>query len=340
MKPIRRPGRALLTAVSHHCSGLFAAATLALSASAFAAPAPEAGYPTKPVRWIVPFPPGGPVDAASRFVQPKISDALGRQFVIDNRSGANGIVGQESAATAAPDGYTILSISNGYTINASLYPKLPFNPHKAFDAIAPIASGPAVVVAHPSLPAQTMQELVALGKAKPGVYSFGTSGNGSAGHLGMEMLKRHTGMVITHVPYKGMAPALTDVLAGQVHLAVPTISSALPLVKGGRLRALAVTSAKRWPSLPDVPTISETVMPGYEATNWTGIVGPTGIPAPVAEKIREAVFRAVQMPDVMERLTSLGMEPMKMNRAEFATWIRNDLARWAEVVKASGAKPD
>lgn len=297
-------------------------------------------YPSRPVRWIVPFPPGGPVDAASRFVQPKLTEVLGRQFVIDNRSGANGIVGQETAANAVPDGYTILSISNGYTINASLYPKLPFNPHKAFDAIAPIASGPAVVVAHPSLPAKTMQELVALGKSKPGAYSFGTSGNGSAGHLGMEMLKRHTGMVITHVPYKGMAPALTDVLAGQVHLAVPTISSALPLVKGGRLRALAVTSAKRWPSLPDVPTISETVMPGYEATNWTGIVGPTGIPAPVAEKIREVVANAVQQPDIAERLTSLGMEPMKMDRAGFAKWIRDDLARWAEVVKASGAKPD
>jgi len=241
-------------------------------------------------------------------------------------------------ASGVPDGYTLLCISSSFTINASLFPKLPYDSLKDFTAIAPLAYGPGVLVVHPSVPVRTLQELIALAKAKP--LTFASSGTGSPGHVTFELIKRLSGIDIAHIPYKGMGPALVDVLAGQVQMAIPTISAALPHVKSGRLRAIAVTSAKRWHTVPDLPTIAESGLPGFESVLWYGILGPAHLPPALIAKINGEAARAMQRADVRERLDAAGMEPMTLPQAEFAAYLKAEIAKWSRVVKESGARPD
>ena len=305
------------------------------SANAFAQ-----DYPNRPIRFIVTFLPGGPADTVSRLIASKLTDAWRQQVVIDNRAGANGIIGSETGARAAPDGYTMLYINTSFTINASLYPKLPYDSVKDLTPVTPMAAGPALLVVGLSVPVRSVQELIALAKAKPGELSYGSSGNGSPSHLSVELLKREAKIDILHVPYKGAAGVVTDMFAGQIQMTMSTIAAVLPYVKANRLRALAVTSAKRWPATPDVPTIAEAAVPGYVQSNWHGIAMPAGAPSAIVAKVNAELARIARLPDVRERLEFLGMAPLSMPPTEFAAFVKADIGNWARVVKLSGAKPE
>ena len=261
-------------------------------------------------------------------------------MVIDNRGGASGIIGTELIARAAPDGYTLICTSSSFTINASLYPKLPYDSAEDFTAITPLAYGPGVLVVHPAVPVRNLPEFIALAKAKPRTLSYASSGSGSPGHLTFELIKRLSGIDLAHIPYKGMAPGLVDLLAGQVQAAIPTISAALPHVKSGRLRALAVTSAQRWRTIPELPTVAESALPGFESVLWYGILGPARMPAAMVTKINADTAAILQRADMRERLDAAGMDPMKMQPREFAAYIKSEINKWSKVVKESGAKPE
>lgn len=296
-------------------------------------------YPAKPVRLIVPFAAGGPVDTVARLITPRIAESWGQQVVIDNRAGANSVIGSEVAARAPADGYTLLIVSAGFAINVSLFPKLPYDSQRDFMQIATVAFGPGILVTHPSLPVRNLKELIALARAKPGMLTFGSSGNGApTSHLGMELLKVSAGINMLHVPYKSMAPALTDILGGQVHMGMPTINVAVPHMKTGRLRPIGVSSLKRSPAAPDVPPLAEVGMPGYEAVNWTLIMTPAGVPAPIAEKIHAEVSKAVAIDDVRAKFAAAGMEARSLPYAEVARYIRGEMVKWGKVVKASQAR--
>ena len=305
------------------------------------APLCAQSYPAKPVRMIVPFAAGGPVDAVGRLLAPKLSEHWGQQVVIDNRAGASSIVGSEAAARAAADGYTLVLVSAGFAINVSFYPKLPYDAVRDFTHIATVAFGPGILVTHPSLPARNLKELIALAKAKPGALTFGSSGAGApTSHLGMELLKVTAGINMIHVPYKSMAPALTDILGGQVHMGMPTINVTVQHVRSGRLRAIGVSSLTRSPAMPEVPPLAEVGMPGYEANNWTLIMGPAGVPAAIAEKISADTARVIAVQDVRERFAAAGMEARSMKQAEVSPFVRSEIAKWGRVVKASGARTE
>ncbi len=277
----------------------------------------------------------------ARLLVPRLVDAWGQQIVIDNRAGANSILGSELAARAAPDGYTLELISASFTVNVSLYPKLPFDAVRDFTPITLVASGPGMLVTHPSLPVRSLQELIALAKAKPGALSYGSSGSGApTSHLGMELLKISAGIDIVHVPYKSMAPALIDVLGGQIQMSMPTINVVLPHIRSGRLRAIGVSSLHRAPTAPDVPTLAEGGMPGYEAINWFAITGPSGVPAAIAEKIHADTAVALKASDLRDRIIAAGMEAKSMPPTELAAYIKTEIAKWGKAVKASGAKPE
>jgi tripartite-type tricarboxylate transporter receptor subunit TctC len=297
-------------------------------------------YPAKPIRFIIPFAPGGPGDGLARILTPKLTEAWGQQILIDNRAGANSIVGTETAAHAPPDGYTLLMVTAGFSVNVTLYPKLPYDSLNDFAPVTTIAFGPGLLVVHPSVPARTVKELIALAKAKPGALAFASAGTGAPSQLAVELIKTMTGTDMVHVPYKGMAPGMTDLLGGQVQLSIPTISAAVPHVKTGRLRALGVTSAQRSPAVPEVPTIAEAALPGYEASNWYSILAPGGTPPAIVAKLNTELARILKLPDVRERMAVLGMEAHSMAPAEFAAYIRTEISKWAKVVKASGAKPE
>ncbi len=310
-------------------------------AHAQSAAAGSAQYPSRPVRLIVPFAAGGPVDAVGRLVAPRLSEAWGQQVVIDNRAGANSIVGSELAARAAPDGYTLVLVSAGFAINVSLYPKLPYDAARDFTPITTLAFGPGILVTHPSLPARNLKELIALARAKPNTLTYGSSGPGApTSHLGMELLKVTAGVSMIHVPYKSMAPALTDVLGGQVHMAMPTINVTVQHLRTGRLRAIGVSSLQRSPAAPDVPPLAEVGMPGYEANNWTLVMGPAGVPAAISEKIHADSAKVLLIQDVRDRFTAAGMDVRSIPYNEVSNHVRSEIAKWAKVVKASGAKPE
>ena len=316
------------------------AALLALIAAVWPGTS-AAQYPARPVRLVIAFAAGGPGDSTGRLVAPRLSEIWGQQIVIDNRAGANSIVGSEIVARAPSDGYTLLLISAGFAINASLYPKLSYDPIRDFTPVAPVTFGPSMFVVHPSVPVRTLKDIIALAKSKPGALTYGSSGAGApSSHLGMELIKINAGIDIVHVPYKSMAPALTDVLGGQVHMAIPTINVTLPHVRTGRLRAIGVTSKQRSPAVPDIPTIAEQGMPGYEANNWYAIMAPAGLPASIADKIHADVARVVQSSDMRNRMASLGMEARTMPPAEFVDYLKSEIVKWARVVKASGARPE
>ncbi|MBX3665140.1 MAG: tripartite tricarboxylate transporter substrate binding protein [Burkholderiales bacterium] len=292
-------------------------------------------YPARPVRFVVPFPPAGPGDILARLIGGELSKSLGQQFVIDNRSGANGIIGAEIAAKAAADGYTILLGNVGpIVVNVSLYKKLPYHPVRDFAPIAMIARSPQVLVANPSLPANSVRELIALAKSKPGQLSYGSPGAGSGPHLTMELFKASAGKLdIAHVPYKGISPALTDLLGGQTSMVMSNVVPVQNLIATGKLRALAVTSRQRSSILPQVPTMIEAGLADFEAIGWFGVVGPAGMPRAIVGRLNEEIGRIQGSPQFLGKLSGLGSEAWKMTADEFTALIRNDIDKWRRFIQ-------
>lgn len=298
-----------------------------------------AQYPVKPIRIIVPFGPGGPSDILARTVGQKLTEAWGQQVLIDNRPGANGILGSELVAKSAPDGYTLVMGTNGtHGINANLYPKLPYDTIKDFAPVTRLGQAPYVLVAHPSLPVRTVKELVRLAREKPGEITFASGGSPS--QLAAELFKRTARIDVVVVPYKGNAPAVSAVVSGEVSLVFGGIAQSAPLVKGGRLRALGVASLQRSPVMPDVPTIAESGLPGFVAGAWYGLLAPAGTPRAIVERINGEILRVLRLPDVQQRLRAEAYELPADTPDEFAALIRAEIAKWASVVKEAGLRPD
>ena len=298
-------------------------------------------YPSRPVRLVVPFPAGGTTDILARAMAEKLSGALGQQFVVDNRPGAGGNIGSDIVAKSQPDGYTLLMGTVGtHAINPSLYPKMPYDHVKDFVPVVLVAGVPNVLVVNPTVPAKTVAELIALAKEKPGTINFASSGNGTSIHLSGELFKLLAGVQIAHVPYKGSAPALTDLIGGQVQIMFDNLPSALPHIKGGKLRALAVTSSKRAPALPDLPTIAESGVAGFEASSWFGILAPAATPRDIVQRINAEANKALHAPDMREKLLAQGAEAVGNSPEFFADTIRTETVKWAKVVKDSGARVD
>ena len=296
-------------------------------------------YPSKPVRFVVPFAPGGTTDVLARLVGEKLSASLGQQFVVDNKPGAGGNVGTAQVAKAEPDGYTLLMGTVGtHAINASIYPSLPYDPVQDFAPVTLVATVPNVLVVNPEVPANSVAELIALAKEKPGELNFASSGNGSSIHLSGELFKAMTGVDIVHVPYKGSGPAVVDLLGGQVQMMFDNLPSSAPQIKAGKLRPLGVTSKERSPTLPDVPTIAEAGVPGYEALSWFGVLVPAGTPDAIVAKLQNEIAKALADPAMRERFAELGAVPVGGTSAEFADLITAETAKWAKVVQDAGIK--
>ncbi|HZN27530.1 MAG TPA: tripartite tricarboxylate transporter substrate binding protein [Burkholderiales bacterium] len=319
---------------------LFCISAIALTALATTAFSQDAtNYPSRPIRVIVPFAPGGGLDISTRLIAQKLTEKWGQNIVVDSRPGAATIVGTEIASKAAPDGYTLLMITTTFAINPGLYPKLPYDPVKDFTPVTQLNSQPNVVVVTPSFPGKSVKDLMALAKAKPGELTFATPGAGSAPHLSAEMFQRAAGVSMIHVPYKGIPPAVTDVIGGRVTMLFTTTISAAPHIKAGKLRALAITSAKRQSSMPDVPTIGET-LPGYRAEAFQGMVAPAGVPQAIVNKVSAEVARIVRLPDVSQRFELDGAEPVGSTPKEFAAFLRAEMQKWNKVIKDAGIKPE
>ena len=298
-------------------------------------------YPAKPIRVIVAFPPGGTSDIVGRLVGLKLTDALGRQTIIDNRPGAGGAIGNEIAAKASPDGYTLIIGHIGtLAVNPTLFPKLAYDPVKDFQPITLISKAPSIMVVHPSLPVKSVKEFIALARAKPGALVYGSPGNGSAGHLLMAYFSMAAKIELLHVPYKGTAPALMDLIAGQTSTVFTGVPGILPHVKAGKLRVIGVSTAKRLDSLPDVPTVAESGLPGFEVTQWWGVLAPAGTPRAIVMKLNETLRKALTSADMRSRLAADGAEPAGSTPEEFHALIKGEIARWAPVIKASGARPE
>jgi tripartite-type tricarboxylate transporter receptor subunit TctC len=315
---------------------LFAAAVALVAASGAAAQ----GYPTRAVRVIVPYSTGTATDTISRLMAQKLSESLGQQFVVENLPGANGIPGSDIVAKAAKDGHTLGMIAANHVVTPALYGKLPYDTIRDFTPVTIVGAVPFVLVVHPSLPVKSVKELVALAKKRPGEMFYSSAGNGSPPHLSGELLKSMAGIDIVHVPYRGLAPGLIDLLAGQVSLMFPAISAGLPHANAGKLRALAVTSLKRSPAAADLPTMAETGLPGYEVYSWIGLMGPGALPRPVVSRLHGEVTRLIQVADVRQRLTSLGIDLVGNTPEEFSRIMQTDLEKFGRLVRASGAKLD
>lgn len=325
-------------AVSALAASCFGAATIAYAASAWSQAAPA--YPSKAIRIVVPFPAGGTSDILSRAIGQKLTEEWKQPVIVDNRPGAGANIGAEIVVKSPPDGYTLLAASTIHTINPSLYRKLGYDPVRDFTPITLIAATSQVLAVHPSLPVRTVKELIAYAKKRPGEINYSSAGSGSQPHLTAELFKSRTGIDIVHVPYKGAPPAMTDLLAGHVALSFATSPSAVPHVKSGKLRALAVSTLKRVSALPDVPTIDEAGVPGFEASGANGLVGPAGIPAPIVEKLNAAVVRIVKEPAMSRFLSEQGADPFTTTPAEYAAYLKSEVAKWAKAVKDSGARVD
>ncbi len=297
-------------------------------------------YPSKPVRFIVPFPPGGPVDTTARAFTQKLSEYWGQQAIVDNRAGAGGIVGAELAAKAPADGYTIFVCSIHHSVLPSLNPKLPYDILKDFVPVSFAALFPIILVAHPSVPAKNVPELVAYAKAHPGKLSFGSAGNGGGTHLAGELFKSIAGVDLLHVPYKGSAPAMTDLLGGQVQLMFSDAPTALPHIKGGRVRALGVASPKRSALVPELPPIADGGLRGYEAYSWAGVVAPAGTPREIVSKLNADIVKALNQPEVKKRLLEAGAEALPGTPEQFGQVLRSEIAKWEKVVKDANVKAD
>jgi tripartite-type tricarboxylate transporter receptor subunit TctC len=304
-------------------------------------PAHAQAFPNKPVRLVVPFPPGGPLDTVGRALAQKLTEAWGQSVIVDNRPGAGGNIGADLVAKAAPDGYTVvMGALSTHAVNPSLYAKMPYDAIKDFAPITLVAITPNVLVANPSLPVNSVRELVAYAKANPGTLAFGSGSNGSAGHLAGELFKADTGTDLLHVPFKGAAPAMQALLSGDIQLMFDNLASASAQVKAGKLKALAVTTARRSPLAPDLPTMAESGVPGFDISTWFGLLAPAGTPPEIVGRWNAEVGRILRTPDMRERLTAMGAEPAPDSPAEFAQFIASEAAKYARIVKVSGAKPD
>jgi tripartite-type tricarboxylate transporter receptor subunit TctC len=312
--------------------------SLTLSASCLAQGA--ADYPTRFVRFIVPYAPGGSSDVLARTVGQKLGESLGQQFVIDNRPGAGSMVGTDVAAKAAADGYTLILSDMPHAINPSIHPKVPYDPVKDFTPVTLIGVSPMFLFTNAGFEAKSVKELIALAKSQPGKLAIASGGNGATTHLVAELLQANAGIKLTHVPYKGAGPAVADVAAGQVPLTFTSMASAAPLVKSGRLRILAVTSPRRLAAFADVPTFQESGVPGLTFEHWWGIMAPARTPAPVVEKLHAEIVKALSAPDVRERFATLAVEPRTNSPGEFRALIESDMIRWAKVVRDAGIKPE
>ncbi|MGJ7487365.1 tripartite tricarboxylate transporter substrate binding protein [Variovorax sp. LT2P21] len=297
-------------------------------------------YPTKPVKLVVPYPPGGPTDIVARLVAQKLSDAMGQQFIIDNRPGAGGNPGAELVARSPADGYTLVVATTAHAINPSLFKNLGYSLSKDFAPVSQLTSGPLVIVANPQLPAKNVAELIALAKARPGELNFASSGNGQSTHLSAELFAAMAGVKMNHIPYKGSAPALTDTMGGQTQLMFDTMLSAMPHVKAGKLKALAVTSAARSPVAPEVPTVAESGLPGYEAIAWNGLLAPAGTPPEVLARLSAELKKVLAAPDVKDRFEAQGFAASWNSPEDFGRFLTAEVDKWAKVVKVSGAKVD
>jgi tripartite-type tricarboxylate transporter receptor subunit TctC len=317
-----------------------AAALTALCCSLYWSEIPAQQYPSKPARIIVPFGAGGPADIYARYLAQRLQEPLGQSFVIDNRPGAGSIIGTDLVAKSPPDGYTLLLMSNTHTVNESLVPKKPFALMKDFLPIAPINYSDLVLVVHPSVPAKTIKELIALAKAKPNGLNYASSGTGTPYHMAGELFKSMAGVQIVHIPHKGSGEARTSVMSGQVEIMLDAITTMAPMARAGRVRALGTTGAKRSTVLPDVPTIAEAGVKDYEATIWLGIMAPAGTPKPIVDRLNAEIGKIVARPDVKKAWNEQGAEPMAMTPAEFEKFLNADIAKWAHVVKVAGVKPD
>ena len=315
-----------------------AVAAAALTPLAASAQGPADAYPARPVRVIIGLAPGGGTDIQARLFAQKLSENLGRPFVVENRTGAGGTIAYAQIAKSPPDGYTLLGVTSGYTITPSVYSKLPYDPVKDFAPISLVAQAPFLLLTHPSLPAKSTRELLALARAKPMMLDCGSAGHGTSTHMAFELFRTMAGVNIAHIPYKGTGPALIDTMAGQVHILFGNVLSSLTHVKTGKLRALAVTTAKRSRVLPDLPTISESGVPGYENSTWFGFLAPAGIPAAVLSRLNAELVKTSQSPDIVERLAPDGGEPVGSTPEQFGRLIASEITRWRKVVKDAGIK--
>jgi tripartite-type tricarboxylate transporter receptor subunit TctC len=297
-------------------------------------------YPSKPIRLVVGFAAGGPSDVAARTIAQKLTEKWGQQVIVDIRPGAGGNIATEIVAKAPADGYTLLEPAFAHAANPFLYSKLPFDAVKDFAPILLFASIANVLVIHPSLPVHSVKELIAFAKAHPGQLTMGSSGNGTASHLASELMNYMAGIKTTHVPYKGLAPAHTDLMGGQLSMLFDGIVTGMPAVKAGRLRALAVTTAKRWQGTPEIPTMSESGLAGFEVNSWYGLLAPAGTPREIITRLNSEISRALREPDARERLYSIGAEPMNNTPEEFAAYISAEMAKWSKVIKAAGVRAE
>jgi len=316
------------------------ACSAALAALA-ALPAHAAGdYPNKSIKLVVPYPPGGPTDIVARVVAQKLSERLGQTIVIENRPGAGGNLGAEAVARSPADGYTLVVATTAHAINPSLFSKLGYSITKDLAPISQLTAGPLVIVATPTLAASNVKELIALARSKSGGINYASSGNGQSTHLSAELFNAMAGVKMNHIPYKGSAPALTDVMSGQADVMFDTMLSAMPFVKGGKLKAIAVTSAQRSPSAPDIPTVAESDLPGFEAIAWNGLMAPAGTPREVIDKLNAELRKVLEAPDVRQRFDAQGFAAQWNTPAQFSGFVQAEVEKWAKVAKTSGAKLD
>jgi tripartite-type tricarboxylate transporter receptor subunit TctC len=314
---------------------------LALAAAlAAGTAAAQPAYPVKPVRVIVPFTPGGFTDLTARAVTDPIAKSLGQPFLIDNRPGANGIIGAEILSKSVADGYTIGMVIAGHTANQTLYDKLPFHAVKSFQPISLVGVAPLILVASNAFAARDVKELVALARAKPGSISFGSSGVGAAAHLTMELFAQQQGVSLNHIPYKGTAPALADLVGGHIQIMFDTMSAMLPMLRAGKIRAFGLASAERWPIATDIPTLSEAGVPGFVAGTWAGLLAPAATPRPVVELLAAEVAKAVRLPEVRARILDLGAEPVGGTPDQFRAFLESEVARWAKVINQAKIRLD
>ncbi|RZM04212.1 MAG: tripartite tricarboxylate transporter substrate binding protein [Variovorax sp.] len=320
--------------------GVLVAALVAPAVHAQGAAPPAGAYPTKPITMVVPFPPGGPTDLVARVLAQKIGEQMGQSVLVDNRGGANGNIGAAFVAKAPADGYTILYNTSSITLSPSLYKNVPYDVSKDFLPVASVAVVPLGLVVNPSVPANTVAEFVAYAKANPGKLSYGSAGNGNVTHLGAFQFVQANGLEATHVPYKGSAPADVDLVGGQIQFMTDTVNSVMPFVRDRRLKMLAVTTGKRMALFPDVPTLAESGMPGFEVGAWQGVMVPAGTPGAVVTRLNAEIVAALATPAVRERLALQGAEPLGSTPAEYGAYVQKELRRWAGVVKATGVTLD
>ena len=312
----------------------------AAAAAAFAAPAAAQSYPAKPIRFVVPFPPGGSNDVLSRITAQAMTAGLGQQVVIDNRSGAGGMIGAENVVKSQPDGYSLLNVQASFAANAALRAKMPYDPIADFAYIGMMARGPLLAVVHPSLPVKNVKDLIALARARPGQLNYGSTGTGGYNHLATELFGRMAGIRIVHVPYKGVAPALTDLMGGHTQFVMTSLPSAMTQVQAGRLKALAVGSEKRSGFMPELPTVNESGLPGYFAEFWWGIVAPSRTPPDIVNRLAQELTKVLQSAELRQRFAAEGAEPSPMGREQFAKFVANEIGRWRKVAVDADIKPE